>query len=127
VEKLFLEATTYTPEIDFNTTTHYMKILGKSYPENTFEFYQPILVWLDKYFKSILDETVVFHFEIEYLNSSSLNAQFDILDLLEEMSEAGKNIQIKWIYNKNNDLLEEIGEDFQTDFKTLNIELIKKD
>ena len=43
------------------------------------------------------------------------------------MSEAGKNIQIKWIYNKNNDLLEEIGEDFQTDFKTLNIELIKKD
>jgi len=127
MENLFIEATKYTPEIKFNASTGVLDITGKSYPENTFEYYKPVVSWVEEYFENVKDEKVVVNFDLEYLNSSSLKAYFDLFDILEIAHDEGKNIEVKWIYDEDNDIAEETGEDFIEDFKNLNIELITKD
>lgn len=126
MENLFIEQTTYTPKIDLNAETGIMNIYGKSYPENTFEYYKPISNWITEYFKGENSKTFTLNLDLEYLNSSSLKAYFDIFDILEEACENGHTIVVKWIFDKENDISEETGEDFIEDFKTLNIELVVK-
>jgi len=126
MENLKIEATQYTPEIDFNSQSSVLSIVGKSYPENTFEYYKPIVNWIEEYLKTINDELLRVNLDLEYLNSSSLKAYFDLFDLLEIAHDEGKNIQIKWIYDEENDISEETGEDFIADFKSLDIELVIK-
>ena len=126
MENLKIEATQYTPEIDFNSQSSVLSIIGKSYPENTFEYYKPIVNWIEEYLKTINDELLRVNLDLEYLNSSSLKAYFDLFDLLEIAHDEGKNIQIKWIYDEENDISEETGEDFIADFESLDIELVIK-
>ncbi len=126
MENLKIEATKYTPEIDFNVESKVLNIIGKSYPENTFEYYKPIVAWIEEYLEVITDEQIVVNLDLEYLNSSSLKAYFDIFDILEIAHDNGKKIDVKWIYDEENDIAEETGEDFIADFENLNIELVVK-
>lgn len=126
MKNLHIEATKYTPEVNFNASTGILNITGKSYPENTFEYYKPVISWLEEYFKNLNDEKVVINLDLEYLNSSSLKAYFDLFDILEIAHDEGKSIDVNWIYDEDNDISEETGEDFIADFKNLNIKLVVK-
>lgn len=125
MENLNIAQTQYTPEISLNVDGT-ISMVGKSYPENTFEFYQPVMDWLEKYFESETKQKTVVNMEIIYFNSSSSKLFFDLFDLLEESSENGNEIEVNWIYDGENESAEEAGEDFQEDFKTLNINLQTK-
>jgi len=127
MENLQIEATKYTPQIDFNAADAVMNIIGKSYPENTFEYYKPIITWIQEYLEQVTDKEMIFNFDLEYLNSSSLKAYFDIFDIIEVAHDNNKNIKINWIYDEDNDIAEETGEDFMEDFESLNIKLVVKD
>jgi len=126
MEKMYIEATKYTPLIILDPESGIMEIRGKSYPENTFEFYTPVMEWLKEYFKNPKEPTV-FNLEIVYFNSSSSKWFFDLFDFLEEQHNNGHKIVINWIYDEDNDVAEEAGEDFQEEFPTLEIKLIVKD
>ncbi len=125
MNNLNIEETKYTPKIDLNYEKGTVSIVGKSYPENTFEFYEPVMKWLEEYFKSNAKETTSIDFEIIYFNSSSSKLFFDLFDLLEENKKTN-NIIINWIYDEENESALEAGEDFQEDFETLKINLISK-
>ena len=124
MKNLKFEATKYTPYIslDANGT---ISLVGKSYPENTFEFYAPMMKWLEEYFETSVTDTTVVNMEIIYFNSSSSKLFFDFFDLLEENSSDNK-IEINWIYDEENESAEEAGEDFIEDFEDLNIKLVSK-
>jgi len=124
MESLKLEATKYTPEINLNTDG-VISLVGKSYPENTFEFYAPMMEWLESYFDGNAADTTVINMEIIYFNSSSSKLFFDFFDLLEENAEEN-TIEINWIYDEENESAEEAGEDFIEDFEDLNIKLVSK-
>ena len=124
MEKLHIEETKYTPEIILQTTGE-LSIKGKSYPENTFEFYKPAMKWLESYFETGLTNTTLLSMEIIYFNSSSSKLFFDLFDLLEEASE-NHTIEIKWIYDPENESALEAGEDFIEDFEELKITLVEK-
>lgn len=125
MENLIIEETKYTPSINLNVENGTIDIVGKSYPENTFEFYEPVMKWLEDYFNtSALKKTIV-TFEIIYFNSSSSKLFFDFFDLLEEMSSKSI-IEINWVYDEENESALEAGEDFQEDFENLNIHLVSK-
>lgn len=126
MENLRIEATKYTPEIDLDAGSGIMNITGKSYPENTFEYYKPIIAWIEKYLQDSKVEKTVFNLDLEYLNSSSLKAYFDLFDILEGAREEGKCFEINWLYDEENDIAEEIGEDFIEDFSDLDIKLVTK-
>ena len=73
-----LEATKYTPEINLDTNGT-ISLVGKSYPENTFEFYAPMMEWLEEYFNENSADKTVVNMEIIYFNSSSSKLFFDFL------------------------------------------------
>lgn len=124
MKNLKLEATKYTPEINLDASGT-ISLVGKSYPENTFEFYAPMMDWVEEYFNDNAAETTVVNMEIIYFNSSSSKQFFDFFDLLEENAQNNK-IEINWIYDEENESAEEAGEDFIEDFKNLNIKFVQK-
>mgnify|MGYP000642048402 CR=1 FL=1 len=126
MENLTIDETKYTPNIVLDAQKGLIEIKGKSYPENTFEFYKPMIDWVEEYFKGHELPKTIINFEIIYFNSSSSKLFFDFFDLIEEMSNEGKYIEINWIYDKDNDSALEAGEDFKEDFEKLNFVLSEK-
>jgi hypothetical protein len=120
-----LAATQYTPEILLEAYG-VIDIKGKSYPENTFEFYLPIMNWLKEYFiEKNSPKHLTVNIEITYFNSSSSKLFFDLFDILDEHKE-DFDITINWIYDKENDSAKEAGEDFIEDFTNMKINLVAK-
>lgn len=124
MEKLYIEKTKYTPEIKLNPNGT-ISMVGKSYPENTFEFYKPVMEWIEEYLELNKSNTITVNLEIIYFNSSSSKLFFDLFDLLDENNN-GREMVINWIYDKENESAEEAGEDFVEDFKDLEIKLVQK-
>ena len=122
MENLQIEETKYTPQIDMNINGE-INIKGKSYPENTFEFYTPVMEWISSYF-DLGNKALTLNMEITYFNSSSSKLFFDLLDLLEENNS--DEIIINWIYDEENESALEAGEDFKDDFENLNFNLVVK-
>jgi len=119
MNNLDLDATKRTPKINLKTNG-IMSIKGKSYPENTFEFYAPVMEWLEKYFESEPKQTSTFNLELTYFNSGSSKLFFNFFDLLAENSKK-YTIVVNWIYDEDNESAQEAGEDFIEDFEELNI------
>ncbi|MEA3289324.1 MAG: DUF1987 domain-containing protein [Campylobacterota bacterium] len=126
MENLIIESTNYTPQINFDYEIRILSITGKSYPENTFEFYTPVMEWIKNYMNIKTQEQTVVNIELAYLNSSSLKVFFDLFDLFETNVKDGHNIQLNWIFDEEDDVMEEMGEDFQEDFEDLKINFISK-
>ena len=122
MENLIIEETKYTPTIslDINGT---VSIVGKSYPENTFEFYAPVMEWLGAYFEEG-NKKLTLNMEITYFNSSSSKLFFDMFDLLDENNS--DDLVINWIYDEDNESALEAGEDFKDDFENLTINFVTK-
>ena len=85
-----------------------------------------MIEWLEEYFEGNAHTKTVVKMEIIYFNSSSSKLFFDLFDLLDEAKDENE-IEINWIYDKENESAEEAGEDFIEDFKDLNIKLVVKD
>ena len=122
MENLIIEETKYTPNInlDINGT---VSIVGKSYPENTFEFYAPVMEWLSAYFEEG-NKKLTLNMEVTYFNSSSSKLFFDMFDLLDENNS--DDLVINWIYDEDNESALEAGEDFKDDFENLTINFVTK-
>ena len=125
MKNLHIQQTKYTPEITLDVEKGLIELQGKSYPENTFEFYKPVMEWLEEYFDGKAQEKTVVNMEIIYFNSSSSKLFFDLFDLLDEAKDEYQ-IEINWIFDEENESAEEAGEDFIEDFEDLTINLVKK-
>jgi hypothetical protein len=124
MDNLTIKETTYTPEIVFGTDGT-LSMKGKSYPENAFEFYEPVMDWLEEYFENNAKEKTTFDIEITYFNSSTSKVLFDMLDLFEENCK-DNTITINWIYDQEDESSKEAGEDIIEDFEDLEINLVTK-
>lgn len=122
MENLQIEETKYTPAISLDTNGT-VSMVGKSYPENTFEFYAPVMEWVGEYFASG-EKNLTVNMEITYFNSSSSKLFFDFFDLLDENNN--DEIIVNWIYHEENESALEAGEDFKDDFENLKINLTQK-
>ncbi len=125
MDKLSVTATQYTPEISMDPSG-LISITGKSYPENTFDFYKPVIDWLDNYFMNVPAQKTTINMEIVYFNSSSSKLFFDFFDILDEHSNESE-IEINWIFDNENENARESGEDFIEDFKNLHINLVSRE
>ena len=125
MDKLSVTATQYTPEISMDPAG-LISITGKSYPENTFDFYKPVIDWLDNYFMNGPPQKTTINMEIVYFNSSSSKLFFDFFDILDEHSNESE-IEINWIFDNENENARESGEDFIEDFENLHINLVSRE
>ena len=126
MKTLTIQASKYTRAIELNAEANALSIKGKSYPENTFDFYAPVITWLQEYFEQEGLGKTTLNMDIIYFNSSSSKLFFDLFDLLEEAQTDGKEITVNWYYDAENESAEEAGEDFKEDFEDMDFNIIKK-
>ena len=81
---LILEASKDTPYIELNNETNIMTFNGKSFPENSFDYYAPIFEWLEEYIIQENLTTIMVNFDITYLNSSSSKVFLIFLNFLKK-------------------------------------------
>lgn len=120
-EKIFKEETNCTPGIDLDPNKQKFEFTGVSRPEDTYEFYEPILSWVENYVNNILEkfeqnrvsnETFVIVFDFKYMNSSSSKYIFQILSNFKKLFNKRLNVTIFWYYDDLDDQILEDGEDF---------------
>ena len=101
----------FTPTVDFNAENGVCSIAGESYLENSFEFYDKLIDWMDKYIQE--NDGLELNFKLTYFNTSSSRAILDILKSLKEHQENEKNVIVNWYYPEPDDNeLKLEGEDF---------------
>ena len=124
MKKIDIQKTKFTPSVLLDIANGLIEIKGDSLPENTTEFYAPLLCEVQEYLKNPKEKTIV-NLELTYFNSSSSKLFFDFFDIFDEF-ENSKSIEINWIFDSENENIEEAGEDFKDDFEDLNFNLIIK-
>lgn len=107
MEILNLEGTADTPKIILDKTNKIFEISGRSLPEDSAEFYRPVLEWIGNYAKSP-NPTTEFSFKLEYFNTSSSKLILDVLSALEDI----EGMKIEWCYAEDDEDMEEAGKEF---------------
>ncbi len=111
MEDFYLEATPKTPKLYFSQETGEFEISGRSIPENSIEFYKPIINWLDNYVAEPNHNTVLV-IKLEYFNTSSSKCLVEILRRLERLNDHSI-VNVKWCYEEEDEDMQESGEDFK--------------
>ena len=114
MELLSRVASTSSPAVNFDANTGQLTMSGESYPENTFEFYAPVIGWL-KEFVAGTDIPVVLTLELAYLNTGSVKCLMDIFDVLEDAWQEGRQVSVIWRYHQKNTRALETAEEFSED------------
>lgn len=105
-------STFFTPMVSFNGTTGVCQIVGESYLEDSFAFYERLMKWINDYFDHGANSIQV-DFKYSYYNTSTSRAILDILRLLKAHQEDGKSVLVSWHYpNPDYDELKAEAEDY---------------
>ena len=107
MEIINLEGTEDTPKIILDKGNGIFEISGRSLPEDSAEFYQPVIDWLKEYGNDPNDKTI-FVFKLEYFNTASSKLILDVLSALEEV----ENTTVEWYFHEDDEDMEEAGEEF---------------
>ncbi len=113
MEHLKIEGTKQSPLVDFNAELGKLELSGRSIPENSFEFYNPLLEWLGEYAKNPKEETVLKVY-LEYFNTSSSKYILEVLKKLKEVLKVdGVQVKVDWCYDEDDEEMMETGEDYE--------------
>jgi hypothetical protein len=107
MEDIRIVPTQKTPAVNF-TATGNLELKGRSIPENSLEFYKPLIDWLDQYSEQPSTETNV-HVQLEYFNTSSSKCLLDLFKRLESLNK----VTIHWYYEQDDEDMLEAGEDYE--------------
>ena len=110
MESLIIEAEQDTPSVLFDKGTNTFMIANRSYPEDSIEFYRPVLAWLRDYIKEPNEHTV-FDFKLDYFNTTSSKQIFKMMLQLEQLGKTN-DVVIRWHYKKFDKELHNHGEIF---------------
>ena len=124
MQDLQLSATERTPEIKFSTSEKKLIISGESYPEDVSSFYGELIQISESLSNSDLDSLDV-TVSLIYMNSSSVKAFYRIFEGLDKAKKEGKSINLTWECQDDDDIIEELGEDFIDRFPDLKIAITK--
>lgn len=112
IDSLIIEGTNKTPTVKFQGDSGVLEISGKSIPENSLGFYQPLYSWIDQYSNQPAGKTEV-KIMLEYFNTSSSKCLLDIFRKAENMKKAGKSeVTVLWHYEADDEDMMEAGQDY---------------
>ena len=125
MESIIKEGTSKTPSIRFDAEQGVVEMKGRSIPENSTEFFKPLVDWLDEYADNPAKNTIV-NIHLEYFNTSSSKCILDIFKKLEAIHKAKNNVMVYWYYEEDDEDMLEAGEDYESiiriPFKLIEIE-----
>jgi hypothetical protein len=111
---LNIKGTSKTPEVNFSPGE--ISISGRSIPEDSVAFYQPLMRWIETYVNAPEPITKV-TFKIEYINSGSNRFIYSILKHLDECFQKGNKIIVNWCFEEDDDTIRGLGNDLKTFFE----------
>ncbi len=112
MEALKIEPSPKTPKVVLDAQHNQFELSGRSIPEDSVGFYQPVFDWLNQYGQNPNLETH-FKFELEYFNTSSSKNILEVLKKLDSIHQAGHTVKVLWYYEEEDEDMEETGEDYK--------------
>jgi hypothetical protein len=112
MEKLIIKETLNNPRIILDAGKKRYEISGKSFPENSKAFYQPVIDW----FKNVpvpAPEKIRLSFMLDYISSSSVISIKQLLTKIKEQNAKGADIDVLWHYDPTDPDIKEIGEGYE--------------
>jgi len=121
--KIQREATVNTPSILFDFENHDFVISGESFPEDVNYFYDPILVPFAEYIDAAEGLEIRFEVRLIYFNSTTSRILLDFIERLDDAAKRDNQVKIVWAHAKDDDNMEEFGEEFEEDIEAAEFEL----
>ena len=106
MESLRMNATDDTPEIVLDKENARFEFNGRSLPEDSAEFFNPILKWLQTY-RDNPNKTTEVVFNLDYFNTASSKFIQDILQILDDVEGA----RIVWYYHEDDEDMQQMGQE----------------
>ncbi len=103
-----------TPAILSDWAAGSLSMQGDSYPENSYELFHQVYQWIER-FLAEAERPFSLELRLLYLNTSSIKAMMDIFDLLEAAHQEGKSVAVNWYYDRHNERVVELAEEFKED------------
>jgi len=120
MEKLYVPATSTSPEICFSPEEKIFYMRGISSPGDVRGMYYPVIEWFRKYTDSLVEGKTIrftensplkFQVDLEYFNSSSAKFLYDIFLELKRLHSSRIPVTVEWIYDVEDPDLQEAGQD----------------
>lgn len=111
---LNITATQSTPGIESDTPNGLLRMHGDSYPENSFEFFGPVIQWIEAFLTGQI-APLRLELRLIYMNTSSVKAMMDIFDMLEEAHGKGRKVSVAWHYDPRNERVLDLADEFRED------------
>ncbi|MBN2758708.1 MAG: DUF1987 domain-containing protein [Bacteroidales bacterium] len=106
-----IQMTEDTPRIILDERKSIFSIEGPSYPEDAFTVYTTVLEWI-KNTESKFVSGLECKFKFKVISSASHKMIYEILIELEKLYKGFAKIKILWFYEKYDEDMLEVGEDF---------------
>jgi len=116
---MHIVATDRTPAISLTHQPLKLSILGESFPEDVSAFYGEVISAINQLASTSKGKLDV-EMAMVYINSSSIKAMYRIFEGIEAYRQAGNEVQVTWKAEADDDIMQELGEDFKDRFQALN-------
>jgi len=107
MENIFIQGTPKTPEVSFMTEGRTLSLSGRSIPENSINFYSPLITWTETLCST--EGFVEVNINLEYFNTSSSKC---LMDLLKRIETSKVEARVNWYYEEDDEDMLEAGEDY---------------
>ena len=116
---MHIAATDRTPAIDLTLSPLKLVMAGESFPEDVSAFYGEVITSINQLVTNVQGKLEV-EMAFVYINSSSIKAMYRIFEGIDAYRQAGNEVQVVWKAEEDDDIMQELGEDFKDRFQSLN-------
>ena len=102
-----------TPNVILCVSEGLVEIAGRSAPRDSFEFYQPIMDWLDEYAKAPKPETNV-KIYFTFFDTGTSRCFIHVLLRLQNIHKINQSVTVYWFYENDDVDMLDAGYDFES-------------
>lgn len=124
MDRLFVEAGTITPFVEFDKAKGVFIIQGRSLPEDVKAYYIPLVQWWDMYLQNPNPYTHLV-LDFDYFNTATSKMLLIMLNKVKDLYKNGNEVLITWKYPQLDAEMEEAGEEF-AELLNIPFEMISK-
>jgi hypothetical protein len=99
------------PGIAYYPDSEILELVGRSIPENPELIFKRLDEWITLHFEK--NESLNVSIQLEYINSGSSKYLYEILKRLTGYIRSGKGVEIKWLYEEDDEAMLELGEHYR--------------
>lgn len=108
---LKIEATEKTPKVEYNSSKSELVMEGICIPEQTHDFFKPILNFIDSLDVASTKEFTL-NVNLHFFNTGSARYILEVMKNARKLKDSGVAVKYKWNYNEEDEDIEEAGRSY---------------